>query len=71
MERFERGVDANRGPGIPASLMRSSWPETGDGSSQHPAAITYITLIVEQPSTLADRFRQLCYWRQVINSEHS
>jgi hypothetical protein len=51
--------------------MRSSWPDLGDGSSQHPAAITYITLIVEQPSTLADRFRQLCYWRQVINAEHS
>jgi hypothetical protein len=54
MERFDRRVDPNRGPGIPASLMRFSEPESSDGLSSHPAAIAYMTLIVEQPSTLAE-----------------
>ena len=71
MERFDRRVDLNRGAGIPASLMRYSEPEASDGLSSHPAAIAYMTLIVEQPSSLAERFRQLCYWRQVINSDCS
>lgn len=71
MERFEPGVDSWHGAGIPASLMRFSDPASTDGLSRHPAAIAHITLIAEQPSTLAERFQQLCFWRQVIHAEYN
>ena len=59
MRRFVPGVDSYLGPGVPA-LLRFTGPEFGE-----------ISLIEERVTTLSDRFRQLCYWRQVVNAENN
>jgi hypothetical protein len=71
MKRFVPGVDTYLGSGIPASLMRFSESDAGVVESEHPGAVGYIGLIMEQPVTLIEKYRQLCYWRLVVNAENS
>jgi len=73
MRRFVPGVDTYLGAGIPASLMRFSEPgsESGTVTSQHPYAIDYVALIAEPATTLLEKYRKLCYWRQVVNAENN
>ena len=70
MRPFVPGDDPSSGAGIPASLMRSSSPH-GDVISCHPHAIEYVALIAEPATTLLDKFKKLCYWRQVVNAENN
>ena len=54
---FVPGDDAHLGSGMPPWLK------------QYPAVtLRDVTLIKENATTLSDRFRQLCYWRQVVNA---
>jgi hypothetical protein len=71
MKRFVPGVDSYLSSGIPASLMRFSESDAGEVESRHPSAVSYISLIMERPVTLNDKYRQLCYWRLVVNAENS
>jgi hypothetical protein len=69
MRRFVPGIDSYLGAGIPASLMR--FTESDDGASGGLTEIHDIALILEKPTTLIEKYRQLCYWRQVVNAEHN
>jgi hypothetical protein len=75
MRRFVPGVDSHRGTGIPASLMRASEPEpepdSDHAASRHPSAVDYVALIAEPATTLIEKYRKLCYWRQVVNAENN
>jgi hypothetical protein len=66
MKRFVPGVDSYLGAGIPASLMRFSEPE-----NCHPHAVDYVELIAEPATSLIEKYRKLCYWRQVVNAENN
>ncbi|HXQ44659.1 MAG TPA: hypothetical protein VN816_08475 [Acidimicrobiales bacterium] len=63
------GVDSYLGAGVSDSLMRFSEQDSGDVASRQPDEVGDIELIREQAPTLNDKFRQLCYWRQVVNAE--
>jgi hypothetical protein len=69
MRRFVPGVDAGLATGIPASLMRSS--ELGSNGDGPHDGIGDVRLITERATTLIDKYRQLCYWRQVVNAENN
>jgi hypothetical protein len=71
MRRFVPGVDSYLGTGIPASLMRFSEPQSTEVTSVHPAAIEYVALIAEPATSLIEKYRKLCYWRQVVNAENN
>jgi hypothetical protein len=66
MRRFVPGVDSYLGTGAPASLMRFSDPE-----SNEPSAVGNVELITEKTTSLSEKYRQLCYWRQIVNAEHN
>jgi hypothetical protein len=57
---------------IPASVARSAEPGSTDalvnGLMSH-AGVT--TLIGWQNVSVGDKFRQLCYWRQVVNASNN
>jgi hypothetical protein len=71
MRRFVPGVDSYLGAGVPASLMRFSESDSGEGASRNPSYIGDVELIPERPASLIERYRQLCYWRQVIHAEYN
>ena len=57
---------------IPASVGRSAEPGSTDvlvNSLIGRAGVT--TLISWQGTTAVDKFRQLCYWRQVVNASNN
>jgi hypothetical protein len=68
MRRFVPGVDSYLGVGTPDSLMRFSDPDGRDLAGQL-ASLDDVTLILEKPVTLIEKYRQLCYWRQVVHAE--
>jgi hypothetical protein len=82
MRRFVPGVDSYLGAEVPASLMRFSEPapqrasagvgpsSDGDGPGRF-RGIETTALINEQPTTLIEKYRNLCYWRQVVNAENN
>jgi hypothetical protein len=69
MKRFVPGVDTYLGIGVPDSLMRFSEADSGDIANHLPADVGDVELIKEQATTLNEKYRQLCYWRQVVNAE--
>jgi hypothetical protein len=69
MRRFVPGVDSYLGMGTPASLMRFSDPDGRDLAGRQLASLEDVTLILERPVTLIEKYRQLCYWRQVVHAE--
>ena len=84
MRRFVPGVDSYLGAGAPASLMRFSDPEPPTALAPAPApapsegvktgqfsGFDSAALIMERPVTLIEKYRQLCYWRQVVNAENN
>ncbi len=44
--------------------------ESGAGDGDR-SGIGYIALIKEPATTLIDKYRKLCYWRQVVNAENN
>jgi hypothetical protein len=71
MKRFVPGVDSYLATGIPPSLMRFSDPASDTVTSRHPSAIDDVALIVENATSLSETFRNLCYWRQIVNAENN
>jgi hypothetical protein len=71
MRRFVPGVDSRRGSGIPAALMRAPEPNSSDVVNTHPSAVDYVALIAEPATSLVEKYRKLCYWRQVVNAENN
>ncbi|MGH9018841.1 MAG: hypothetical protein ACRDY1_13910 [Acidimicrobiales bacterium] len=55
---FVPGDDSHLGAGVPPWLREHPGVELRD-----------VMLIKENATTLSDRFRQLCYWRQVVNAK--
>jgi hypothetical protein len=51
--------------------MRFSEPESSDVVSQPPGGEVNVSLITEQATSFIERYRQLCYWRQVVNAENN
>jgi hypothetical protein len=66
MRRFVPGVDSYLGAGAPSSLMRFS-----DPASNEPSGVGDVELTTEKTTTLSEKYRQLCYWRQIVNAEHN
>ncbi len=71
MKRFVPGVDSYLGEGVPPSLMRFSDPTPDTETGSRPSAIGEIDLIAENATSLSEKFRNLCYWRQVVNAENN
>lgn len=71
MRRFVPGVDSYLGTGVPSSLMRFSEPESSDPVLQSGGRDRCIPLISERATSFMERYRQLCYWRQVVNAENN
>jgi hypothetical protein len=72
MRRYEPGADSHRGLVIPASLVRSHEPGSTDALVNRLLTdVGAATLISWQSTSLDDKFRQLCYWRQVVNSTNN
>jgi hypothetical protein len=53
------------------SMMPFSEPESSDEPSYPLLGIAGVTLIVENATTLTEKYRQLCYWRQIVNAENN
>jgi hypothetical protein len=57
------------------SMMPFSEPGSSDESSAGPSypllGIEGVSLIMENATTLTEKYRQLCYWRQVVNAENN
>jgi hypothetical protein len=71
MRRFVPGVDSYLGAGVPSSLMRFSEPESSDAVGPADGHDRRIPLISERATSFLERYRQLCYWRQVVNAENN
>jgi hypothetical protein len=71
MRRFVPGVDSYLGGGSPESLMRFADPNAEDAEGGQLASVGDISLILEKPVTLIEKYRQLCYWRQVVHAENN
>jgi hypothetical protein len=68
MKRFVPGVDSYLGMGVPSSLMRFTEADSGV-VPEASAGVGHVRLIMGEPQTLGEKYRQLCYWRQVVNAE--
>jgi hypothetical protein len=69
MRRFVPGGGAHLGTSISAALIRSSAPESREaliGLLRSQAGS--MTLITGTGTSLSERYRQVCYWRQVVNA---
>jgi len=53
------------------SMMPFSEPESSDEPSYPLLGIEAVNLITENATTLTEKYRQLCYWRQVVNAENN
>jgi hypothetical protein len=72
MRRFEPGKDSRRGMMIPASVTRSDEPGSTDALVNRLIGdVGVATLISWQGHSAEDKFRQLTYWRQVVNSSNN
>jgi hypothetical protein len=71
MKRFVPGVDSYLGAGVPASLMRFSESESGEDAVTRRSTLGSATVITTGAGSLSEKFRRLCYWRQVINAEYN
>jgi hypothetical protein len=57
---------------IPASVVRSDEPGSTDGLVNGLIRqVGVATLISWQTDSVSDKFRQLCYWRQVVNATNN
>jgi len=70
MRRFVPGVDSKLGSGFPPSIVRSSAVESGVAVAGR-IVIEDIQLISDDGTTLIEKYRRLCYWRQVVNAENN
>jgi hypothetical protein len=71
MRRFVPGVDSYLGAGVPASLMRFSESDSGEDALMLRSDLGSATVITTGAGSLSEKFRRLCYWRQVINAENN
>jgi hypothetical protein len=71
MRRFVPGEDPYLGAGVPSSRLRFSEPASSDAVRRPAGRDRRICLIGEEPTSFMERYRQLCYWRQVVNAENN
>jgi hypothetical protein len=72
MRRYEPDEVSRRGMTIPASVVRSDEPGSTDALvNRLVGQAGIVTLISWQTTSVGDKFRQLCYWRQVINATNN
>jgi len=64
MRRFIPGVDSADVPGV----VRASELVPGEDPGDRVVLVD-IALIADEATTLVEKYRRLCYWRQVVNAE--
>jgi len=72
MKRFEPDEVSRRGMLIPAPVARRDEPGSTDVLVHRlMSEVGATTLISWQETSVGDKFRQLCYWRQVVNASNN
>jgi len=72
MRRFVPGVGAHLGTSISVALVRSLAPEAREILVRHLLTQCGGTTVIDATGTsLSERYRQVCYWRQVVNARNS
>ncbi|HEY7948445.1 MAG TPA: hypothetical protein VID75_12280 [Acidimicrobiales bacterium] len=72
MRRFEPDEDSRREMLIPASVVRRDEPGSTDVLVNCLMGQVGATALISwQHTSVGDKFRQLCYWRQVVNASNN
>jgi hypothetical protein len=72
MRRFVPGIDTRAGMEIPVSVATRQEPGSTDALVNHLLGqVGVATVITWESPSVSGKFRQLCYWRQVVNTANN